>query len=341
MRRSVRLLGRLTSAERQTAGVTGALAARAHLAGRAVLNAVVQALPPAVADRLRHAAPDPGSVPGRARRRLLGVLRRGGIPRRVGAFPLADNPRVRFVNADSLVLQQLYWYGEQGWEPDLLAWWRYFCARSVSVLELGANVGYFSVQGAAAAPLARYVAVEPHPASVAVCRANVALNGIDWVDVVAAAAVADGRTTSVELAVPWEQLATPTVAFLRADTELPDAMAARASSSVRIPAVDVRPLLDGVDLLKLDVEGQEHALLSAALPQLAARRPTILVEVLPGTSRLRGLLRQLCDQHGYRCYAPGRRGVTRVEPSRLPTVRLDDEYGGHDVILTADADFPP
>src|SRR3712207_7346831 len=54
--------------------------------------------------------------------------------------------------------------------PELLPWWRKLCRASERVLELGANVGYFSVQGALAAPQARYTAVEPHPFSVDVCR---------------------------------------------------------------------------------------------------------------------------------------------------------------------------
>jgi hypothetical protein len=93
----------------------------------------------------------PGPWAGSAGR-LLRALREGGIPRGVSTFRLVDDPDLRFVAAESLVLAQLYWYGAQGWEPELLPWWRAFCRRADSVLELGANVGYFTVQAARAAP---------------------------------------------------------------------------------------------------------------------------------------------------------------------------------------------
>jgi FkbM family methyltransferase len=310
----------------------------AHLLGRFLLSGAVRRLPPAVAAPLRRPPPVPLPFAGPVLHAVRETLRRGGLPRRVRTFVLPDNPAVRFVNADSLVLQRLYWFGEQGWEPELLPWWRHFCRRSATVVELGTNVGYFAVQGALAAPAARYVAVEPHPVSAQVCRANLALNGIDSVEVVAAAATADPTESPVALSVPWEQLGTPTVAFLAGGSELPPRMARRAGTAIEVPAVDVRPLLAAADLVKLDVEGQEHALLAAGWAQLRARRPTVFVEVLPGTPRLRAVLARMCTELGYRCYAPGRERLVPLPASRLPQVDLPAEFGCHDVILCADAD---
>jgi FkbM family methyltransferase len=251
----------------------------------------------------------------------------------VSTFRLVDDPDLAFVAADSLVLAQVYWYGEQGWEPELLPWWRRFCRRSRSVLELGANVGYFTVQAARAAPGVRYVAVEPHPFSLEICRANLTLNGVHSVKLIGAAAVADPQTSSVRLLVPADQLATPTVAFLPSGTELPAGMTRGVTTALDVPADDVRELLKGADLVKLDVEGQEHALLAAGLDLLREHRPTLVVEVLPGTARLRALLAELCLRDGYRCYAPTRDRLVQLDPARLATVRLKEEYGGQDVIL--------
>jgi FkbM family methyltransferase len=301
---------------------------------RSVAKTIVGRLPVPVADAVRR------PLPGRAspvRRMVLRALREGGIPRGVSTFRLVDNPDLAFVAADSLVLAQLYWYGEEGWEPELLPWWRWFCRRSESVLELGANVGYFTVQATRAAPGIRYVAVEPHPRSVQICRANLALNQIGAVDLVPAAAVADPGASTVRLLVPARQLAAPTVAFLPSDTELPAGMTRDVRATVDVPAIDVRELLDGADLVKLDVEGQEHALLTAGLDLLREHRPTLFVEVLPGTARLRALLADLCRRAGYRCYAPTRERLVELEPARLATVALKEEFGGQDVLLsTAD-----
>jgi FkbM family methyltransferase len=304
---------------------------RGQAALRPVARAVVGRLPVPLADALRRPLPD---RPGPIRRAALRALREGGIPRGVSTFRVADDPDLAFVAADSLVLAQVYWYGERGWEPELLPWWRWFCRHSESVLELGANVGWFTVQAARAAPGVRLVAVEPHPLSLQICRANLALNQMTSVELVGAAAVADPTVDSVQLLVPADQLATPTVAFLPADTELPADMTRDIRTAFEVPAIDVRRLLAGADLVKLDVEGQEHALLTAGLDLLRERRPTVFVEVLPGTARLRALLAELCRQDGYRCFAATPERLVELEPSRLATVRLKEEFGGQDVVLS-------
>jgi FkbM family methyltransferase len=312
-------------------------ALRLRLRARRAAAGVVRHLPVPVADRLRAPPAAPRRARGRrARDPLLQLLRRGGIPAGVSSFTLGDNRELRFVNAESLVLHQLYWFGERGWEPQLLRWWRGCCRRASAILELGANVGYFTVQGARAGPRARYVAVEPYPASARVCRANLALNRVSSVELVAAAAVADAQRATVELRVPADQLAAPTVAFVGVGSELPEPMGRHVTRSVAVPAVDVRSLLDGVDLLKLDVEGQEHALLAASREHLRARRPTVFVEVLPGTARLRRLLAELCRDDGFCCYVPRADSLHRLEVPEILGAALLDRYGCQDVILSAE-----
>jgi FkbM family methyltransferase len=308
-----------------------------QLRTRRMTAAVVRRLPVRVADRLR------GPVPGRPQSRchrahdaLLHLLRRGGIPAGVTTFTLRDNRELVFVNAESLVLHQLYWFGEQGWEPQLVPWWRRFSRRSSAILELGANVGYFTVQGARAAPHARYVAVEPYPTSARVCRANLELNRVTSVELVPAAAVAHAELATVELHVPWDQLANPTVAFIGAGTELPARMRRRVTERIAVPAVDVRSLLSGIDLLKLDVEGQEHALLAASRAQQRTRKPTVFVEGLPGTVRLRRLLADLCRDDGFHCYVPRAASLVRLEAPDILGASLLDRFGCQDVILSTE-----
>ena len=312
-----------------------------HVAGRRLARAVVGPLPVLVADALRRSLASGAAslLPQHLRRPVLRGLYAGGIPRAVSTFRLVDDPDLEFLPVDSQVLGQLYWAGEQGWEPELLPWWRHFCRRSRSVLELGANVGYFSVQGGRAAPEARFVAVEPHPFSAEICRAHLALNGVSSVEVVEAAAVPEAASSAVRLHVPADQQATPTVAFLSPDNELPPDMARDVVRVLDVPAIDLRSLLDGVDLIKLDVEGQEHALLAAAREHLRERRPPLFVEVLPGTERLRALLADLCTTDGYRCYALSRAAPVELTPERLRTVRLMDEFGCQDVLLCTE-DLP-
>jgi FkbM family methyltransferase len=308
-----------------------------QLRTRRMAAGVVRRLPVAVADRLRGPVTAPPRSPRhRAHDALLHVLRRGGIPAGVTTFTLRDNRELVFVNAESLVLHQLYWFGEQGWEPQLLPWWRRFCRHSSAILELGANVGYFTVQGAKAGPHARYIAVEPYPASAGVCRANLELNRVESVELVTAAAVAHAELPAVKLHVPGDQLATPTVAFVGADSELPERMSRHVTQTISVSAVDVRSLLSGIDLFKLDVEGQEHALLAASREHLRTRKPTVFVEVLPGTARLRRLIADLCRDDGFHCYVPRGDCLVRLEVPDILGAPLLDRYGCQDVIVSAE-----
>jgi FkbM family methyltransferase len=204
------------------------------------------------------------------------------------------------------------------------------------VVELGANIGYFAVQGGRAAPGTRHVAVEPHPYSAEICRTHLALNSVTSVELIEAAAVDSPALASVALSVPADQQATPTIAFLADDSELPSELARDVDAVLDVPAINLRSLLDGVDLIKLDVEGQEHVLLAAARDHLRAAHPTLFVEVLPGTTRLRALLADLCTSDGYRCFAASWEGLVEVAPERLATVRLMQEFGCQDVILCVD-----
>jgi FkbM family methyltransferase len=173
-----------------------------------------------------------------------------------------------------------------------------------------------------------------HPASARVCRANLELNQVESVELVTAAAVAHAEGPAVELQVLRDQLAHPTVAFVGAGSELPEPMSRHVARTVSVSAVDVRSFLSGVDLLKLDVEGQEHALLAASRQHLRAHGPTVFVEVLAGTARLRRLLADLCGDDGFHCYVPHADALVRLGIPDILGAPLLDRYGCQDVILS-------
>jgi hypothetical protein len=129
----------------------------------------------------------------------------------------------------------------------------------------------------------------------------------------------------------------PTVAFLPDGTELPGDMTRDVHTVLEVPAVDVRRLVEGVDLIKMDVEGQEHLLLAAVRDHLREHRPPLFVEVLPGTAQLRALLADLCATESYRCYGFHRAGLVELRPAELATVDLMPRFGCQDVLLCAGA----
>lgn len=304
--------------------------------GRRAFSSFVRHLPLLATNALRERAARPtGSRWDRLNDRLVSGLRLGGIPAQAKTFTLADRPELTFVNADSLVLRQVYWLGERGWEPELLPWWRHLCRSASSILEIGANVGYYTVQGALVGSGARYVALEPHPVAAQHLLRNLSLNGITWVEFLRAAAVATTDATTVQLRIPQQDhFAAPAGGFVGDSSELPPHLSHHVAEVIDTPAVNIAALVVGADLIKMDVEGYEHTLLSAMESYLRLHRPTIVVEVLHGTPKLRELLTSLCTDSGYRFYVPSPGALVDLAPKRIRDVDLREIFQTRDVILS-------
>jgi hypothetical protein len=66
-------------------------------------------------------------------------------------------------------------------------------------------------------------------------------------------------------------------------------------------------------------------------------RPTLCIEVLRGTPKLRELLIELCEQAGYSILAPGRDGLRTIPLDRLRRVAPDEFVETRDLIFTTAA----
>jgi FkbM family methyltransferase len=298
---------------------------------RRVAAAITGFLPHRFTEQVRHAYAEASSetIRGRLLSGLLELLRHGGIPRDIHCFELIDKPGIKFVNGDSLALQRLYWFGERGHEPALIEWWRSSCAKATQILELGGNVGSFTVQGGLAAPTVTYTVVEPHPHSAQLLRMNLDVNRLSHVKVIEAAAVGGEGYGDVELWVPVDDhFGAPGGAFLPVGSEI----ARLPRSSLHVPAIDVRTLIPGVDLIKLDVEGFEYELLSCIYDYLLGRKPTIFVEVLSQARRLQAFISELC-LGPYRCFVPVDSGMVELDPAEIGLETIE-KLGSRDVVLT-------
>jgi hypothetical protein len=91
-------------------------------------------------------------------------------------------------------------------------------------------------------------------------------------------------------------------------------------------------------LIKIDAEGIEAELLTAAEPVIAAARPTLVVEVLPEAARLANKIAALSKLHGYGIHvipAYGSDHIIRVDPQNF----MADTPAAHrskDVVLSVD-----
>jgi FkbM family methyltransferase len=303
---------------------------RLHMALRRTIVSIVAIMPESWVLRVRArylaAAAPRWARPGM--RALLSAARLGGLPVSEpftipGAAPLRMSP------ADSFVTQRVYWLGVDGYEPGETAWWAALASAHTSILELGANVGLYTIVGAAASPRARYRAVEPNPVTCDVLRENVTLNDLAHVEVVEAAVVGARAADSTVLHIPDRDLYTASAgAYVdgAVDIDTP------ASRVVTVPTMATDALVDGVDLLKLDIEGLELEVLEAARPWLVRTRPTIVVEVRDDARRLQAFVEALVAEADYECYAVRSHAVVGVDAATV-SGRLERDLGTRDLTL--------
>ncbi len=272
-------------------------------------------------------------------RRPLGRLamrmaRHRSIDGRQAAFQIPDEPGLRMANDGSFIARQVFWLGSKGHEAGEAQYWEAFCRRATSILELGANIGFFTLHGARVAPGAKYVAVEANPVSMQSIELNLALNGITHVTLVQRAVVGERTADFVELYLPdLEREPNPTGAYIAGG----EGIDRPARVSVRVGVVEAPALFEGADLVRIDIEGQEHNVLGSALTGIRAGQPLILVEVRRRTPMLRAILVDLATHSGWTVHAIAPDGCHRIETEDLATVVLQEAYKTRDVVLVPPA----
>jgi FkbM family methyltransferase len=280
--------------------------------------------------RHTYANVKPGSVKGLSCAAALAVLRYRHIDAYMESFALSDAPDVIMSRDNSAITRRLFWYGTRGHEKPVLDLWVSLCRGSRGVLEIGANVGYFTVFGARALASGRYVAVEPHPVSSSLLRRNIGANHLTNVDVIQAAVVGSSPLREVELGVPAaDPDGAPAGAYVIGVGDSPEAV----RSSLRVPAVPISDLFHDVDLIKIDAEGSECEILTAIQTEFVAARPTLIVEVLHTAQSLRRFLSTLARNADYDISVITGAGLHPISPDGLLHVLLEKQYSSRDVVL--------
>jgi FkbM family methyltransferase len=244
-----------------------------------------------------------------------------------------DFPEVSFAATDSMVIDSIFWFGVQGYEGIMSEVWQRLCSESGSVLEIGANVGLFSVLGGRKAK-GVYTVVEPLPDVARVLRGNLSRNGLRDVEVIEGAAIPSEKAATVRLNVPKEGRDAPVGAHLVIGSEV----SARSSDHyIDVAGVPFVELLEGRTLVKIDAEGIEHQLLEAGRAIILRDRPTIVVEVLPESHRLAALICELALQAGYTINvvpAYGSDEIVQIAPASF-TAATPAAYRSKDVVLSS------
>jgi FkbM family methyltransferase len=144
----------------------------------------------------------------------------------------------------------------------------------MTFFDIGANVGFVTILAARlVGPSGRVVAFEPVPYNVAAIKENLALNGIDWVEVRETAVGRENGAASF--------IVSDVSAFSRlASVSVPTG--AREHIDVAVTSVDellASERLPPPDVVKIDIEGAELEAIAGMRDLLASHKPVLLCEV--------------------------------------------------------------
>lgn len=166
-------------------------------------------------------------------------------------------------------------------EPRTAAW--FAASEGDVVVDIGAHIGRYTLMAARHA--SKVIAVEPEPSNYSILRANIELNGFSNVLTLPLALsnnrgiqkfylATQGDTARSSLEKGWSTKGrfSPNQKAIEVESETLDALIARLDLTV-------------IDLLKIDVEGHEVAVLKAASKALERTRKLIL-EVSRGNERI-------------------------------------------------------
>jgi len=135
----------------------------------------------------------------------------------------------------------------------------------LAAVDLGANAGYFGAFLRRRFPGLRLTAVEPDPGNAQLVRETIAVNDLPWRLVEACAATHDGTLRFAAGRYSLSRVLGP---------DEDDA------GALTLPSVDVLPMLDRADVVKIDIEGAEWPILEDARFAATSAR-AVVVEYHP------------------------------------------------------------
>lgn len=162
-------------------------------------------------------------------------------------------------------------------------------------IDVGANTGVYSVMAAKFSPEKAIIAFEPLPAVLEVLRKNISLNGLEKSISVKEIALSDRPgTATLHIPDPSHGLL-ETSASLEADFKTHSATSGAQTIEVDIATLDSLELQGPISVIKVDIEGHEHAFLEGAKNTLMRERPMVFFEVLHSAQRnqIRKIAREL------------------------------------------------
>ena len=202
------------------------------------------------------------------------------------------------------IASMLYWRGVRGCEPATIRTFLRLISPGPAVLDVGANSGLFTLLAARCDPTVHVHAIEPVARVFSLLQSNVALNGL--ANVTCHRLACSDREGPTTVQVPTDEPVPVMASLLPGWCE--GSSTDEAVDAVTVDGMVATHGIDHVEVIKIDAEGSEDAVLRGARTTLGRHRPFVLAEVL----RRGGLAESVAavlDGCAYRPFHLGRRGL--------------------------------
>lgn len=145
----------------------------------------------------------------------------------------------------------------------------------MTVLDIGANLGYYTIMMARWVAPGRVIAIEPAAQNVGLLKKNIAVNKLTNVDVISAAISDRSGNRNFYLS---------TMSNLNTFHPAGSAHSHLTGQVVPVQTLTIAQIMEGhgqLDLIRMDVEGHEVEIIRSLLPDIMAKRmaPMILFEI--------------------------------------------------------------
>ncbi len=158
------------------------------------------------------------------------------------------------------------------WEPKVTEVVTDILKKGMTVIDVGAHIGYYSLYFAkCVGPTGRVFSFEPVPENLALLRKNVLLNRISWIEAFPEAIFSSTR--NISFAAP-DQSADSGEGSLVQGHEGRQILVHAVTLDLFCTSANIRP-----DVIKLDVEGAEHEVLLGARDTIERCHPKLLIEL--------------------------------------------------------------
>lgn len=233
------------------------------------------------------------------------------------AVPVPGYDAIRLrVNPTSYIGKVLFWKGISGFEPEVHKVFKSLIGRARTFLDVGANIGYYSVLASTYNPDSRVISFEPLPSCFKYLSLNVKLNNAQNVNAYQLAVSDEVGNSSFFFSLNPKYLFVEDQ--LTSTGSLDVGQATRSKIVEEIPVIlttldDFLPTIgvENVDLIKLDTEATEHLVLDGARETIEKHKPIILCEVLPG--KVEAEIMSRTRIFGYQAFMITEVGLVEVE----------------------------